>query len=133
VESTVPIIQLGLWLAAVAIVAPPAVVQRPAIKAAEVSSYVGRVVTVEGTVAAVRTTAAGTVYLDLEREAPNQALSAVIYAAAAGRFVDLKGFVGKRVAITGRVARTTRGFEIILDRPAQLKSAPEPDRVPCGV
>jgi RecJ-like exonuclease len=125
-------IRIALWLAAVAVVAPPAAAQEPAIKAADVANYVGRTVRVEGTVAGVRTTAKGTVYLDLEREAPNQAFSAVIYATAAGRFVDLKGFIGKRVSIRGRVTRTPRGIEIVLDQPAQLRRALEPDRIPCG-
>jgi hypothetical protein len=119
-------------LAILHVTAPPTAVQQQAIPAIEAKEYVGRKVTLEGTVGGVRVAKNGTVFIDLEKKAPHQAISAVIFPAAVGRFPELKALIGKRVLISGLVTRGPRGIEMILDQPSQLTAAREPNRVPCG-
>jgi hypothetical protein len=55
-----------------------------------------------------------------------------VHANAAARFHGVRELLGKRVQITGVVTRASRGLEMLLKDPTQLKLAPVPNRIPCG-
>ena len=120
-----------LTLRALALATPAGAIQQPAFPARDAADYVGRTVTLEGVVKGVRVAANGTVFVDLERKWPRQAISAVTVAASPARRAELTGLIDKKVRITGVVSRTTRGIEMLLELPSQLTAAPEPPRNPC--
>ena len=86
--------------------------------------YVGRAVTVEGTVASMHVTRSGTTFLNFGAAYPNQTFTAVIFRSAASRFPNPQQWEGKRVRVTGGV-RLYRGKpEIVLEETSQLVLAP---------
>lgn len=101
------------------------------IPATEAPSYLGKRVSIVGTVAGVRVNAQGDIWLDFERKSPRQAVSAVVHSAVAKGIDRPEGYVGKRMVVTGVVERIQGVLRIEITDPSQLTVAAEPNRVPC--
>ncbi len=90
----------------------------------EAAAHVGAVVTVVGTVASVKTSRAGNIYLNFGADYPRQTFSAVVLRPRGAWTVGLDTLAGRRVAVTGRVERYRGQPQIRLERPEQLAPAP---------
>ena len=86
----------------------------------EAGNYIGKSVTVKGTVANVFTSAKGTTFLNFGRPYPNQVFVAVIFSSDSGRFGNLHQWEGKTVAVKGIIKMYKGKPEIILKDPSQL-------------
>jgi hypothetical protein len=99
--------------------------------AADAATMIGRRATIEGTVAGVRETPQGDIWLDLERKSPRQAMSVVVPERMAKGIAELKHYKGRRIVATGLVERIQGVIRIQIDDPSQLIVVAEPDRIPC--
>jgi hypothetical protein len=94
----------------------------PIIAAEDASKYVGKAVTIEGTVGKVSESGRGTTFVNFGAPYPNQVLSAVIYKSARSQFpADLSPWNGRRLRITGTVHLYQMKPEIVLDSPSQVQ------------
>lgn len=88
----------------------------------EAKTHAGQVVTVEGDVSEVYTTASGAIFLDIGGRYPDNAFAAVIFKDDAGKFPDTVSLSGKTVQVTGAIRLYQGRPEIILNDPAQIKT-----------
>jgi DNA/RNA endonuclease YhcR with UshA esterase domain len=102
-----------------AFAAAPALAQTPAqlIAAAEAMAHVGQSVTVEGAVSNVFVA-----LLDIGGRYPDNPFTAVIFAADAGKFPDVKTLGGKTVDVSGPVKLYKGKPEIVVSDAAQIKA-----------
>jgi len=108
-----PFLALGLVLAAA-----PAGAQT--IGSAEAKAHVGQTITVEAAVGDVHTGRSGITFLDFGGRYPNNDFTAVIFAADAAKFSNVRALAGKTVAISGPVQLYNGRAEIVLKSPDQL-------------
>jgi len=101
-----------------------ALAQTPAqtVTPADAKAHVGQTVTVEGIVGDVHTVGTGVTFIDMGGSYPNNAFTAVIFAADAAKFPNVSALNGKTVAITGPVQLYKGTPEILLNDAAQLKA-----------
>lgn len=90
----------------------------------EVTSHVGKPVTVEGIVSGTHVTRGGTEFLDFGPRYPNENFTAVIFGSSSTAFGDISGYYGKRVSVTGTIQLFRGRPEIVLRNPVQLKVTP---------
>lgn len=79
--------------------------------------------TVIGVLNNVHQSESKTIFLDVGGAFPDNAFTAVIFARDAGKFRNLASFVGKKIAITGKVKAYGDKPEIVLGTPDHLKLA----------
>jgi DNA/RNA endonuclease YhcR with UshA esterase domain len=85
--------------------------------------YVGKSVTVEGTVNEVHHAASGKVtFIDMGGRYPNNTFAGVIFSDDASKFSDIDSLDGKTIDITGTIKLYQDRPEIILNDPAQIKT-----------
>jgi DNA/RNA endonuclease YhcR with UshA esterase domain len=89
---------------------------------ADAKTHVGQTVTVEGTVSDVHTVASGVTFIDMGGRYPDNAFTAVIFAADAGKFPNISALEGKTVDITGPVQIYKGTPEILVKDAAQIKT-----------
>lgn len=97
--------------------------QLAVIRDSEAASYIGKSVTVEGTVASVHVARSGITFLNFSAAYPNQTFTAVIFQAAASRFANAQQWEGKRARVTGKVQLYRGKPEIVLSESSQLVAA----------
>jgi hypothetical protein len=102
------------------------------VPAIDAGQFVGRKISVEGQVAAVRVSPRGPLVLDLERPYPNAAISIVVPRSLEKQFSDLGKWRGKRVIARGTVIKNSDHLELTIEVAADLVIAAEPHRIPCG-
>jgi DNA/RNA endonuclease YhcR with UshA esterase domain len=90
------------------------------ISAGEAKDHIGAPAIVSGKVAEVNV-AERLVRLNLDKPFPNQAFTAVVFAAKTNLFPDLAGLKGKEVEISGTIADYRGRPEIVLNATNQLK------------
>jgi DNA/RNA endonuclease YhcR with UshA esterase domain len=107
-----------------AFAAAPALAQTPAqpIAAAEAMAHVGQSVTVEGAVSNVFVARSGITLLDIGGRYPDNPFTAVIFAADASKFPDVKTLGGKTVDVSGPVKLYKGKPEIVVSDAAQIKA-----------
>jgi DNA/RNA endonuclease YhcR with UshA esterase domain len=107
-----------------AFAAAPALAQTPAqpIAAAEAMAHVGQSVTVEGAVSNVFVGRSGVTLLDIGGRYPDNPFTAVIFAADAGKFPDVKTLGGKTVDVSGPVKLYKGKPEIVVSDAAQIRA-----------
>ena len=113
---------LVLSFGAFCLAAAPAPAQSATVTPAEAKAHVGQTVTVEGAVSDVHTVATGVTFIDLGGHYPDNAFTAVIFAANAGKFPNVSALNGKTVDITGPVQLYKGTPEILLNDAAQIKT-----------
>jgi DNA/RNA endonuclease YhcR with UshA esterase domain len=95
---------------------PPVIAPEDAVK------YVGKVVTVEGTVVQVSASGRGTTFVNFGAAFPNQVFNAVVFKSARSQFIkDPASWSGKRVRVTGTVRLYQTKPEIVLSVPGQIE------------
>jgi DNA/RNA endonuclease YhcR with UshA esterase domain len=107
----------AFWLTVTA-----ALAQTATVAPADAKAHVGQTVTVEGAVSDVHTVGTGVTFIDMGGRYPDNAFTAVIFAADAGKFPNVSALNGKTVAITGPVQLYKGTPEILLNDAAQLKA-----------
>ena len=106
---------LGLILAAT-----PAFAQT--IQPADARAHVGQTVTVEGVVSEVHLSSrSNTTFIDMGGHYPDNAFTAIVFAADAGKFPNLAALNGKTVDVTGPISLHDGKAEIILKAADQIK------------
>jgi DNA/RNA endonuclease YhcR with UshA esterase domain len=110
---------LGLALAATPVLAQT---PTPTVAPADAKTHVGQTVTVEGTVSDVHTVASGVTFIDMGGRYPDNAFTAVIFAADAGKFPNVSALDGKTVDVTGPVQIYKGTAEILVKDAAQIKA-----------
>jgi DNA/RNA endonuclease YhcR with UshA esterase domain len=105
-----------------AVTAMPALAQTQTVMPADVKAHVGQTVTVEGAVSDVHTVGSGVTFIDMGGRYPDNAFTAVIFAADAGKFPNVSALNGKTVDITGPVQLYKGTPEILLNEAAQVKA-----------
>lgn len=98
--------------------------QQAVIRDSESASYIGKSVTVEGTVVSVHVARSGITFLNFGAAYPNQTFTAVIFQATSSRFPNAQQWEGKRVRVTGKVQLYRGKPEIVLSESSQLVAAP---------
>jgi hypothetical protein len=94
----------------------------PVIAPEDASKYVGKAVTIDGTVSKVSESGRGTTFVNFGPPYPNQALTAVIFKTARAQFpADLSPWTGKRLRVTGTVRLYQTKPEIVLDSASQVQ------------
>lgn len=89
----------------------------------DTSKYVGKSVTIEGTVSEVHRAASGKVtFIDMGGRYPNNTFAGVIFSDDDAKFPDIDSLDGKTVDITGTITLYQGRTEIILSDPGQLKA-----------
>jgi DNA/RNA endonuclease YhcR with UshA esterase domain len=89
----------------------------------DTQKYVGKSVTVEGTVSEVHHAASGKVtFIDMGGRYPDNAFAGVLFSDDAGKFPDIDSLDGKTVDITGMIKLYQGRTEIILNDPTQIKA-----------
>ena len=91
------------------------------IGSAEAKAHVGQTVTVEAAVVDVHTVRSGVTFLDIGGRYPDNDFTAVIFAADAVKFPNVRALAGKTVAISGPVQLYKGRPEIVLNAADQLK------------
>jgi DNA/RNA endonuclease YhcR with UshA esterase domain len=87
------------------------------------AGYIGRAVTIHGTVSAVVTDPrSGTTFLDFGPDYPDMDFTAVIFHDHAAAFGNISSVNGRAVDITGVVRLYKGAPEIILNSPSQLST-----------
>jgi DNA/RNA endonuclease YhcR with UshA esterase domain len=105
----------GLTFASAAALADP-------IAPTDTPQHVGQSVTVEGVVSEVNTTdRIGVTFVDMGGHYPNNAFTAVILKADAGKFPDVATLAGKTIDVTGTIKLYKGKTEIFLNDAAQVK------------
>jgi DNA/RNA endonuclease YhcR with UshA esterase domain len=115
---------LVLSFGAFCLAVTPALAQTatPTVTPADAKAHVGQTVTVEGAVSDVHTVGTGVTFIDLGGRYPDNAFTAVIFAADAGKFPNVSALNGKTVDITGPVQLYKGTPEILLNDAAQIKA-----------
>jgi DNA/RNA endonuclease YhcR with UshA esterase domain len=103
-----------------ALTAAPALAETVA--PADAKTHIGQTLTVEGTVSDVHTVASGVTFIDMGGRYPDNAFTAVIFAADAGKFPNVSALNGKTVDITGPVQIYKGTPEILVKDAAQIKA-----------
>jgi DNA/RNA endonuclease YhcR with UshA esterase domain len=98
----------------------------PAQSAAQITpeqakNHLGERVTVSGVVAQVTVSRKGNTFLNFGAAYPNDVFSVTVFASDSGRFPDLRGLTGKRVAVTGLIKLYRGKPEIVLSSPSDLQ------------
>jgi len=108
-------------LALAAFIAAPA--SAAVIPASAASSHAGQSVTVEGVVSEVHTARSGKeTFIDMGGAYPNQAFTAVIFAASMSAVGDVSGLTGKTVDVTGTIQMYGGKPEVIITSRAQIRA-----------
>lgn len=92
------------------------------IQPGDAKAHVGKTVTIQATVAEVKTGRGGVTFLDMGGSFPDNAFAAVIFASDLAKFPGAKTLKGKTVAISGEVVLYQDRPEIILKTADQLKA-----------
>ena len=101
--------------------AAPAAPETPMIKPEEAKDYIGKIVTVKGTVVQVAVIANGTTFLNFGGKHPDETFSAVCLPTNVPK-EGLKQYEGKEVSITGKIQTHKEKPQIVLESPAtQIK------------
>lgn len=87
----------------------------------DAASHQGQTVTVEGNVSMVFSTKAGTTFIDMGGDFPDQLFTVVIFPSDAKAMGDEKRFVGKTIDVTGEVKIYKGRPEIIARNPNQIR------------
>ena len=93
------------------------------IDAKAAATHIGQTVTVVGVLNNIHQSESKTVFLDIGGAFPDNAFTAVIFARDAAKFANLASFVGKRIAITGKIKTYGDKPEIVLSSADHLKLA----------
>jgi DNA/RNA endonuclease YhcR with UshA esterase domain len=89
---------------------------------ADTPQHVGQSVTVEGVVSEVNTTdRAGVTFVDMGGHYPDNAFTAIIFKADAGKFPDVAALAGKTIDVTGTIKLYKGKTEIFVNDAAQIK------------
>ncbi|HEY1978446.1 MAG TPA: hypothetical protein VGH13_00040 [Xanthobacteraceae bacterium] len=121
VPSLRPVLGLAVGFASGLTLAPASALADP-IAPADTPQHVGQSVTVEGVVSEVNTTdRAGVTFVDMGGHYPDNAFTAVIFKADAGKFPDVAALAGKTIDITGTIKLYKGKTEIFLNDAAQIK------------
>jgi predicted extracellular nuclease len=102
-----------------ALLAAPAGAETIDAKAA--ATHIGQTVTVVGVLTNVHQSESKTIFLDVGGTFPDNAFTAVIFTRDAAKFSNLAFFVGKKIAITGRIKTYGDKPEIVLSTADHLK------------
>jgi micrococcal nuclease len=92
------------------------------IKTDSVKAYVGKEVTVKGTVTEVIILKSGLVYLNIDGIFPDNKFTALVFKRDAEPFGDLKVWEKKKVEVNGKIADYQGKPQIVLTKPEQIKS-----------
>jgi DNA/RNA endonuclease YhcR with UshA esterase domain len=112
----------ALILALVFTLAAPALAQT-VIPPEDCPKYLGKTVTVEGTVSEVHIDPhSGVTFIDMGGRFPNEAFTGVIFKDDASKFPDVSSLTSKVIDITGRAKDYKGRCEIIVNDPAQIKT-----------
>ncbi len=112
---------LSIVMAGIAIVGTSA--KAETIAPSDTSKYVGKSVTIEGTVSEVHHATSGKVtFIDMGGRYPNNTFAGVIFSDDDGKFPDVDSLDGKTVDITGTIKLYQGRTEIILNDPAQIRT-----------
>jgi DNA/RNA endonuclease YhcR with UshA esterase domain len=112
--------RFGLALAIIGLTTPAFA---ETIAPSDTQKYVGKSVTVEGTVSEVHHAASGKVtFVDMGGRYPDNAFAGVLFSDDAGKFPDIDSLDGKTIDITGTIKLYQGRTEIILNDPAQIKA-----------
>jgi DNA/RNA endonuclease YhcR with UshA esterase domain len=106
--------------AATAATAAPAQNPTSTIAPADAKAHVGQAVTVEGAVSGVHISESGATFIDVGGNYPDNAFTAVIFAADRAEFPGVSGLEGKVVDINGAVQLYRGRPEIILKSAQQV-------------
>jgi hypothetical protein len=87
----------------------------------DAAAHVGQTATVVGSVDNVHQSRSKMIFLDMGGSYPNNAFSAVVFAADAGKFPNLMPLKGKKVGITGKIELFHNKPEIVLHTADQVK------------
>jgi DNA/RNA endonuclease YhcR with UshA esterase domain len=109
-----------LALAALAVRAAETNSVLPTISAFQVTNWIGKQVTVTGTVTQVSVRPSIT-FLNFEKRYPNSPFAAVIHSQYTNEFENLPVLKGKAVAVTGQIKEYNGKPEMELTRKTQLK------------
>jgi hypothetical protein len=121
VPSLGPVLGLAVGFACGLTLAPASALADP-IAPADTPQHVGQSVTVEGVVSEVNTTdRAGVTFVDMGGHYPDNAFTAVIFKADAGKFPDVSALAGKTIDVTGTIKLYKGKTEIFLNDAAQIK------------
>jgi DNA/RNA endonuclease YhcR with UshA esterase domain len=124
-RAPVPALGLALRLAfgfACGLTFAPASALADPITPADTPRHVGQSVTVEGVVSEVNTTdRAGVTFVDMGGHYPNNAFTAIIFKADAGKFPDVGALTGKTIDVTGTIKLYKGKTEIFVNDAAQIK------------
>jgi DNA/RNA endonuclease YhcR with UshA esterase domain len=100
----------------------PSPARADTITPADTPQHVGQSVTVEGVVSAVNNTdRSGVTFVDMGGQYPNNAFTAIIFKADAGKFPDVGALAGKTIDVTGTIKLYKGKTEIFLNDAAQIK------------
>jgi len=89
---------------------------------AEASAHIGQSVTVEGAANNVVTVRSGVTLIDIGGRYPDNPFTAVILAADANKFPDIRALNGKTVDVSGPVKLYRGKPEIVLSEAAQIRA-----------
>jgi len=124
-KAPVPVLGLAFGPAfgfACALTFAPASALADPIAPADTPQHVGQSVTVEGVVSEVNTTdRAGVTFVDMGGHYPDNAFTAVIFKADAGKFPDVSALAGKTIDVTGTIKLYKGKTEFFLNDAAQIK------------
>jgi DNA/RNA endonuclease YhcR with UshA esterase domain len=92
------------------------------IKTDSVKAYVGKEVTVKGTVSEITVTKSGLTYLNIDGKFPDNKFTALVFKRDAEPFGDLKVWEKKKIEITGKIEDYKGKPQIVLTKPDQIKA-----------
>jgi DNA/RNA endonuclease YhcR with UshA esterase domain len=111
------------FVLALGFILAPTLALAETISPSDTPKYVGKSVTVEGTVSEVHHAASGKVtFIDMGGQYPNNTFAGVIFSDDESKFPDVDSLDGKTVDITGKIKLYQGRTEIIMNDPAQIKT-----------
>jgi len=92
------------------------------IKTDSVKAYVGKEVTVKGTVSEITVLKSGLTYLNIDGKFPDNKFTALVFKRDAEPFGDLKVWEKKKVEVTGKIDDYKGKAQMVLTKPDQIKA-----------